>query len=337
MKPRVLIVDGDSAAVASCLEQLQDRFDVERAKHGASALTAIAQAAPFAVIVTEMRLTDMPGAKLLARVANLSPETTRIALTRFVTAEIAVRAINEGRVHSFLQKPCSPESLVKAIDLGVREYQSTISEQAATSNLLAGAIKLLVDTLTMANPAAIEKSSRVRDYVTAICDELKTENKWDCEIAALLSRLGYIGIADDLRGKARRGDWLSTDESQQLQSIPRLSYDLIANIPQLRSAAQIVLYQAKQFDGRGFPDDDFRGEDIPTGARILKAAIDYESFVADGGAPEVVLSELRSRKGEHDPQVIDALEKAVVADDSQAKRKVMVDDLKSATQLNQFA
>jgi hypothetical protein len=54
-----------------------------------------------------------------------------------------------------------------------------------------------------------------------------------------------------------------------------------------------------------------RAERIPIGARILRAAIDYDQLEARGLSPALATDALRSRRGVYDPAVLDALERAV--------------------------
>jgi signal transduction histidine kinase len=53
----------------------------------------------------------MSGVELLERVAELDEFTGRIVLTGYSDIDAAVAAINGGRVHAYLTKPCPPEQL----------------------------------------------------------------------------------------------------------------------------------------------------------------------------------------------------------------------------------
>jgi response regulator RpfG family c-di-GMP phosphodiesterase len=51
-----------------------------------------------------------------------------------------------------------------------------------------------------------------------------------------------------------------------MHSSPRLGFSLISNIPRLEQVANIVLYQHKNYDGSGFPEDAIAADQIILGA-----------------------------------------------------------------------
>ena len=48
----------------------------------------------------------------------------------------------------------------------------------------------------------------------------------------------------------------------------------MGRIPRLEGVARIILYQHKNFDGSGFPQDDVGGHDIPAGQKITPAMLE---------------------------------------------------------------
>jgi HD-like signal output (HDOD) protein len=71
------------------------------------------------VVVSDMRMPDMNGAELLARVATLRPEAARVVLSGQMDETAAVRAASVA--HRFLTKPCDAKTLeatiVQALEL----------------------------------------------------------------------------------------------------------------------------------------------------------------------------------------------------------------------------
>ena len=74
--------------------------------------------------------------------------------------------------------------------------------------------------------------------------------------------------------RARSRETLGYEEREMLRQIPQVGSRLIGKIPRLQEVAKIILYQAKNFDGTGFPEDHVSGADIPLGARILRVLSD---------------------------------------------------------------
>jgi diguanylate cyclase (GGDEF)-like protein len=70
---------------------------------------------------------EMSGMELLRIMTREFAAVGRIMLTGNATVELATRAINEGHVHSFLQKPCKPAALRGAI----KEFLKTTSPAPA--------------------------------------------------------------------------------------------------------------------------------------------------------------------------------------------------------------
>jgi len=71
-------------------------------------------AAPFDVVVSDMRMPGMDGASLLETIRQQYPSILRIVLSGFTEMEASLRAVPVA--HQFLLKPCDPDTLRSAID-----------------------------------------------------------------------------------------------------------------------------------------------------------------------------------------------------------------------------
>lgn len=67
--PPVLIVDDEPHVLSALRRQLRSQFSVETASGGREALARIAEAQPFAVVLSDDQMPEMNGAALLAAVA----------------------------------------------------------------------------------------------------------------------------------------------------------------------------------------------------------------------------------------------------------------------------
>ena len=90
---------------------------------------------PFAVLVTDIRMPEMDGTELLARVRTQSPKTVRIALSGHSSQEVAIRTV--GPSHQFLSKPCDPDSIRATIQraCALREHLADERLQKVVSGL----------------------------------------------------------------------------------------------------------------------------------------------------------------------------------------------------------
>lgn len=117
-RPRRILVVEDETDIRELLAELLgtslENVVVEAREDGASALRAIA-ANPPDLIITDFKMPGMNGLDFLAHVRLQQPNVPAILMTAFPDLDIAVRAINEARVQSFLQKPIDPAQVVRVV------------------------------------------------------------------------------------------------------------------------------------------------------------------------------------------------------------------------------
>jgi HD-like signal output (HDOD) protein len=113
---RILFVDDEPRVLEGLQRMLRPqrkRWEMVFAGGGEEAL-AILHSAPFDVIVTDMRMPAMDGARLLQHVKERFPSVIRVVLSGHVEMEAALRAAPVA--HQFLAKPCDPERLREVIE-----------------------------------------------------------------------------------------------------------------------------------------------------------------------------------------------------------------------------
>lgn len=117
-RPRRILVVEDEDDIRDLLAELLasslENVAVEARPDGPSALRAIA-ATPPDLIITDFKMPGMNGLDFLAHVRLQLPNVAAILITAFPDLDIAVRAINEARVQSFLQKPIDPPQVVRVV------------------------------------------------------------------------------------------------------------------------------------------------------------------------------------------------------------------------------
>ena len=122
MNRSVLIVDDDANLIASLKRRLGRRFQVSTALSGEEGLALMRDEGPFAVVISDQRMTHMDGIRYLAEVKRLHPDCVRMMLTGNIDLKTAIDAINEAGAFRFLTKPCAIEDLVQAIEDGLRVF-----------------------------------------------------------------------------------------------------------------------------------------------------------------------------------------------------------------------
>jgi len=148
-------------------------------------------------------------------------------------------------------------------------------------------------------------------FLRGVSKRLADPRPWETETAAMLSVVGFITLPDSLINKVEKGKPLAEGELQQFLGHPAFGARLVAKIPRMDNVAQIVAYQEKQFEGGGMPKDEILGEQIPLGARILKAVVDFDILLANGMPKGDAITKLDRRKGVYDPAVVAALAEVI--------------------------
>ena len=311
MNKRVLFVDDEPNVLAAFKRQLYRSFDIYTALGGEQGLEMIQTKGPFPVVVADMSMPGMNGIEFLSKVKEISEDTVRIMLTGNSTLETAIAAVNEGSIFRFLTKPCPPDQLARTLEAAIRQYELVTAEKELLEKTLRQSIHVLTEVLSMVNPTAFGRASRVGRIVKDICKVLAIDDSWQIEVAAMLSQIGCVIVPEDTLVKAYTGAPLSPQETEMFHNHVEVGKDLVASIPRLEPVAEIITYQEKLFDGTGLPEDSKRGKAIPLGARILKVALDFDTLIGSGRtAPEACLI-METRQGWYDPEILTALKQVV--------------------------
>lgn len=114
-KTRILFVDDEPRVlegIQRMMRGMREEWDMVFAPSGPEAL-AIMQKEPCEVVVSDMRMPGMDGAKLLSEIKNLYPETVRIILSGHSDSAFVMKSIRAA--HQYLHKPCDPAVLKSVV------------------------------------------------------------------------------------------------------------------------------------------------------------------------------------------------------------------------------
>ncbi|MGY8737932.1 MAG: response regulator [bacterium] len=182
-RPRILIVDDEEAILETMTFTFMDLYEVLTTSDPTQALQIMEENQPIAVVITDQRMPGMTGVELLSETYQRFPETVRIILTGFADAEATVKAINDGHIYGYVNKPWEPDEL------------KAIVKRATELHLLTRENRSLVDELRDANL-----------FLAAVMDRLRTG-------AIALDRDGivravnqpakaFIGLESDIQGQS---------------------------------------------------------------------------------------------------------------------------------------
>lgn len=112
MPHKILLVDDDPKVLQGLKYILQkEKYEIHCALSVREALEILARV-NFDIVISDEQMPGVVGSVLLSKMSQEYPNTIRILLTGQATLEGTVRAVNEGKIYRFLQKPSNGLDLV---------------------------------------------------------------------------------------------------------------------------------------------------------------------------------------------------------------------------------
>lgn len=280
------------------MEGLKDLLDgpylVHIATSAEEGLQLLRQIPNIAIVMSDMRMPILDGAAFLQQARTVASHAVRMLLTGYGDMDSAMAAVNKGQIFRFLTKPWTPDALDQSFTAALEQYRLQTAEKVLLPQTLMGFLKALMDVLAVVEPIAFGRGQRITGAVTAITHELRLDNAWAIEAAALLCQLG--GMSDVVLIKLYDGEPLDESDEREVATGIANACKLLDNIPRLEPVPEIL---------RGLPRAN--GDAGPLGSRILRVAIDFDAPQAQGYGARQALDALNTRGGRYDTSVLDAL------------------------------
>jgi response regulator RpfG family c-di-GMP phosphodiesterase len=227
-------------------------------------------------------------------------------LTGHAEVDAAIAAVNHGHVFRFLVKPCPPPELVAAVEAGVELHRQTVAEQSLLEQTLHGSIKMLTEVMSITNPVSFGRAQRVKQHVTALCDKLELSERWQVEVAAMLSQLATFTLPPETLEKVYYGSALSQDEQAMLERSPDVTEQLLSHVPRLELVREILATYTKPYKKSDKPELTHEQAKLQRLTQILRVAVDFDTLEAQGQSSGVALTTLKGRADQYEPQVLAA-------------------------------
>ena len=113
-KSRILIVEDDENIRRTMENILQQKgYETDTAKTGQEAEKK-AKAHFYNLALLDIKLPDMEGTQLLAKLNGIAPKMLKIMVTGYPSLENAMEALNQG-ANAYVTKPVKPEKLLALI------------------------------------------------------------------------------------------------------------------------------------------------------------------------------------------------------------------------------
>ena len=325
MNRKILFVDDEENVLRGIERTLRSQFDLETAVGAQQGLAKVAGGGPYAVVVSDLRMPGMDGVQFLSEVRQRSPDTVRLILSGNGDFESVVASVNEGSIFQFLTKPCPSDTLHRALRNALDQHQLIVAERELLEETLHGAVGMMTEVLSVVNPVAFGRASRIRAYVRHMAGQLRVPNLWEFELAAMLSQVGCIAVPPEILEKVDAHAPLSAEERETFTSHPAIGHGLLSKIPRLGVVAEIVRRQMTPY--RELRDLEV-SDAVVVGAQMLLTALFFDGIVARGGSPESALDSMRARPETYQPRIVVAIETAQASTLEFAVRAVSVREMR---------
>lgn len=206
----------------------------------------------------------------------------------------------------------------QAMETAVRDREVELNSRALEnaqlyhdlSNSYDHTLDALVAALDARDKETEGHSRRVVAFTLAVAEQLKIPDGELTAIwrGALLHDIGKIGVPDAI---LRKPGSLTEEEWRIMRCHPEWGLQILAGIPHLEEACQIVYTHQERWDGTGYPRG-LAGEAIPLGARIFAIADTFDAITSDrpyrpGRSYSFARTEIEAGSGtQFDPNVVRA-------------------------------
>lgn len=301
---KILLVDDDPVfrnAIGKYLSKYP-AFEVFGASDGEEGFRVAQEIRPD-LIISDYYMPGTDGIEFCRRVKG-DPElssTIFILLTIEKEASHKIRGLEQG-ADDYIEKSTSATVLMSKVKafLRIKHLQNELQEEkkklADANALLERNFKeltsILLKIIDFRVPGAADRAWEAKEAAEYICGRLNIRNSEKKKIifAALLHEIGKVGLPDNLVDKSKSS--ISMEELVAFNQYPVIGSMITSTISGFKDAASAIYYQYENYDGSGQPEG-LLGEEIPIGARILRAIVLYEELAKEGYATEDIILEMK--------------------------------------------
>lgn len=175
LQARILCVDDEPNILASLRRLFRSQgYQVVTAESGMEGLRLL-ESEPFDIVISDMRMPEMDGARFLEHVRGRWPETLRLLLTGYADIQSILAAINRGEIYRYITKPWDDNDILlivrhalerKALEQEKQRLEALTQHQNEELKALNAGLEAKVEQRT----AALKKA---HDELVAFNDKLK--------------------------------------------------------------------------------------------------------------------------------------------------------------------
>ena len=316
----VLAVSGDAGSLAKLREDLADYADVHFARTGQEALYKIGFGGLFSVVLSDLHLPDMLGTEFLQRTREQLPQSSSILLIHEANSAELMSAVNDAEVFRILPWTTPAASIKAAVEGAAQRHQDFERERALLVQTLRSSLDVMVEAVTLVNPAAMRSLMRVRRLARELCHSLSVEDGWQVEFAALFSHIATLTLPLETIAAIREGHSHELDRLAMASRSNVIAQRLVSRIPRLDSVRNLVRAAGRLARAPS--------ESAELAAAVVCTCTDFGRLLAAGLEPEVAILRLQTQKPSIFPAVISGLEDVQRRTTEKTSRLITFDELR---------
>lgn len=126
-KKTILVIDDDKSILRTFTRILQKTgYEIDIAETGKEAIDK-ANSRHYDLALVDIRLPDMDGTELLAKLKVQLQNTVKIMITGFPSLETGVKALDEG-ADAYLVKPVKPQELLVLLEEKLKHREEQVAK-----------------------------------------------------------------------------------------------------------------------------------------------------------------------------------------------------------------
>ena len=178
-------------------------------------------------------------------------------------------------------------------------------DEVAAAGALLDVSRLFTALLRLTRPDIGLRTERITALVSFVVRGLEVDRRWEFEVAARLSQLGWLGIAPEVLQAATRGELLSDEDTRAVASHPLAARDLLCEVSRLDAVAEMIARQHEPVGLAGERLDPVSEADrLAFGGQLLRVCGEFDQLSQRGLSGQDALSRMSAVPEEFDPAIV---------------------------------
>jgi CheY-like chemotaxis protein len=328
----ILIVGTDGKTLSDLQRRLRKKYTTHIALGPRLGLQRIREEGPFALVLAEFSIPEMDGVEFLAKVRDISPESTRILYSRAaLDAGDLTRAINAAKVFHVLPASCDDQILTAAVQEALDRFKRISTSVANMHEVHAVFAKAVHELVCWLRSDVRDMISPVLPLLRGLCRNTRHKDPTVTETAFLLSVIGLIAMPPALLQKITAGETLTEDERLVFAQHPEQAVEWVRHLPQLCEVVAVLQGYADFMRLALQPGAETAG--IHEGSALLAMTMDFRLAGYAGLEGGNILSRMH-RAGVYSQTMMKAMESELSRMD-QSEVEIALDSLHPGMVLSQ--